>query len=87
MFIFEQITVYLEQRIYKELRAEQYGFEKVVMLIYRGLLVSYKGQMSVLLPNYLFAHVTNSIRLFVAMNTILVIFIRCEYSLILYLNG
>lgn len=58
MFIFEQITVYLEQRIYKELRAEQYGFAKVVMLISRGLLVSCKGQMSVLLPNYLFAHVT-----------------------------
>ena len=58
MFIFEQITVYLEQRIYKELRAEQYGFAKVVMLIYRRLLVSCKEQMSVLLSNYLFAHVT-----------------------------
>ncbi|XP_037429546.1 uncharacterized protein LOC119295267 isoform X6 [Triticum dicoccoides] len=41
-----KITVYLEQRIYKELRAEQYGFAKVVMLIYRGLLVSYKGQIA-----------------------------------------
>ena len=41
-----KITVYLEQRIYKELRAEQYGFAKVVMLIYRGLLVSCKGQIA-----------------------------------------
>ncbi|XP_037429543.1 uncharacterized protein LOC119295267 isoform X3 [Triticum dicoccoides] len=41
-----KITVYLEQRIYKELRAEQYGFAKVVMLIHRGLLVSCKGQIA-----------------------------------------
>lgn len=40
-----KITVYLEQRIYKELRTEQYGFAKVVMLIYRRLLVSCKEQM------------------------------------------
>ncbi|XP_062178610.1 protein SEMI-ROLLED LEAF 2-like isoform X2 [Phragmites australis] len=40
-----KITVYLEQRIYKELRSEQYGFAKVVMLIYRRLLVSCKEQM------------------------------------------
>ncbi|BAT00546.1 Os07g0205900, partial [Oryza sativa Japonica Group] len=39
------ITVSLEQRIYKELRSEQYGFAKVVMLIYRRLLVSCKEQM------------------------------------------
>uniref|UniRef100_K3Y2L6 ARM repeat superfamily protein n=1 Tax=Setaria italica TaxID=4555 RepID=K3Y2L6_SETIT len=43
--IFEQITVYLEQRIYRDLRSEQYGFAKVVMLIYRRLLVSCKEQM------------------------------------------
>ncbi|CAM0909721.1 unnamed protein product [Alopecurus aequalis] len=40
-----KITVYLEQRIYKELRTEQYGFAKVVMLVYRRLLVSCKEQM------------------------------------------
>ncbi|XP_006657548.1 protein SEMI-ROLLED LEAF 2-like [Oryza brachyantha] len=40
-----KITVFLEQRIYKELRTEQYGFAKVVMLIYRRLLVSCKEQM------------------------------------------
>ncbi|XP_062229738.1 protein SEMI-ROLLED LEAF 2-like isoform X2 [Phragmites australis] len=40
-----KITVALEQRIYKELRTEQYGFAKVVMLIYRRLLVSCKEQM------------------------------------------
>uniref|UniRef100_A0A0E0Q5F5 Uncharacterized protein n=1 Tax=Oryza rufipogon TaxID=4529 RepID=A0A0E0Q5F5_ORYRU len=40
-----KITVSLEQRIYKELRSEQYGFAKVVMLIYRRLLVSCKEQM------------------------------------------
>jgi hypothetical protein len=50
----EQITVYLEQRIYKELRTEQYGFAKVVMLIYRRLLVSCKEQMLVFLLNCLF---------------------------------
>lgn len=58
MFIFEQITVYLEQRIYKELRSEQYGFAKVVMLIYRRLLVSCKDQMLVFLFICLFSHVT-----------------------------
>ncbi|KAL5225596.1 hypothetical protein ABZP36_012235 [Zizania latifolia] len=40
-----KITDSLEQRIYKELRSEQYGFAKVVMLIYRRLLVSCKEQM------------------------------------------
>jgi hypothetical protein len=45
ILIFEQITVYLEQRIYRDLRSEQYGFAKVVMLIYRRLLVSCKEQM------------------------------------------
>ncbi|CAN6215732.1 unnamed protein product [Urochloa humidicola] len=40
-----KITVYLEQRIYRDLRSEQYGFAKVVMLIYRRLLVSCKEQM------------------------------------------
>ena len=40
-----QITDYLEQRCYKELRREQYGYAKVVVLIYRRLLVSCKEQM------------------------------------------
>ena len=40
-----QITEYLEQRCYKELRKEQYGFVKVVVLIYRRLLVSCRDQM------------------------------------------
>uniref|UniRef100_A0A453SPI6 Protein EFR3-like protein n=1 Tax=Aegilops tauschii subsp. strangulata TaxID=200361 RepID=A0A453SPI6_AEGTS len=48
-----KITVYLEQRIYKELRAEQYGFAKVVMLIYRRLLVSCKEQMPLLASSLL----------------------------------
>ncbi|CAD6338441.1 unnamed protein product [Miscanthus lutarioriparius] len=45
MFISEQITVYLEQHIYRDLRSEQYGFAKVVMLIYRRLSVSCREQM------------------------------------------
>jgi hypothetical protein len=40
-----QITDYLEQRCYKELRREQYGYAKVIVLIYRRLLVSCKEQM------------------------------------------
>jgi hypothetical protein len=40
-----QITDYLEQRCYKELRSEHYGYAKVVVLIYRRLLVSCKEQM------------------------------------------
>jgi len=40
-----QITDYLEQRCYKELRREQYGYAKVVVLVYRRLLVSCKEQM------------------------------------------
>ncbi|XP_066164105.1 protein SEMI-ROLLED LEAF 2-like isoform X2 [Oryza sativa Japonica Group] len=43
-----KITAYLEQRCYKELRNEQYGFVKVVVLIYRKLLVSCKKQMPLL---------------------------------------
>uniref|UniRef100_A0A0E0JVF1 Uncharacterized protein n=1 Tax=Oryza punctata TaxID=4537 RepID=A0A0E0JVF1_ORYPU len=43
-----KITAYLEQRCYKELRNEQYGFVKVVVLIYRKLLVSCKEQMPLL---------------------------------------
>ncbi|KAM0898549.1 hypothetical protein ACQ4PT_021871 [Festuca glaucescens] len=39
------ITEYLEQRCYKDLRKEQYGFVKVVVLIYRRLLVSCKDRM------------------------------------------
>ncbi|PKA47054.1 hypothetical protein AXF42_Ash011728 [Apostasia shenzhenica] len=41
-----KITTYLEQRCYKELRCEQFGFVKIVMCIYRKLLVSCKEQMS-----------------------------------------
>ncbi|GJM90188.1 hypothetical protein PR202_ga06445 [Eleusine coracana subsp. coracana] len=40
-----KITTYLEQRCYKELRNERYGFAKIVVLIYRKLLVSCKEQM------------------------------------------
>ncbi|EES04502.2 hypothetical protein BDA96_04G042900 [Sorghum bicolor] len=43
-----KITAYLEKRCYKELRNEQYGFVKVVVLIYRRLLVSCKEQMPLL---------------------------------------
>uniref|UniRef100_A0A0D9VC54 Uncharacterized protein n=1 Tax=Leersia perrieri TaxID=77586 RepID=A0A0D9VC54_9ORYZ len=48
-----KITTYLEQRCYKELRNEQYGFVKVVVLIYRKLLVSCKEQMSLLASSVL----------------------------------
>ncbi|XP_020266402.1 uncharacterized protein LOC109841890, partial [Asparagus officinalis] len=40
-----KITSYLEQRFYKELRTEQFGYAKVVMSIYRKLLVSCREQM------------------------------------------
>ncbi|KAJ4844645.1 hypothetical protein Tsubulata_033636 [Turnera subulata] len=40
-----QITATLEQRFYKELRHENYGFAKVVVCIYRKLLSSCKEQM------------------------------------------
>lgn len=40
-----QITDYLEQRFYKDLRNEQFGFVKVVLLIYKKLLSSCKEQM------------------------------------------
>ncbi|KAK7263888.1 hypothetical protein RJT34_31487 [Clitoria ternatea] len=40
-----KITSYLEQRCYKELRTENYQSVKVVILIYRKLLVSCKDQM------------------------------------------
>ncbi|KAK8952049.1 hypothetical protein KSP39_PZI003664 [Platanthera zijinensis] len=40
-----KITVYLEQRCYKELRSEHFGFVKIIMCIYRKLLVSCKEQM------------------------------------------
>ncbi|KAG0451933.1 hypothetical protein HPP92_025944 [Vanilla planifolia] len=41
-----KITSYLEQRCYKELRSEQFGFVKIIMCIYRKLLISCKEQMS-----------------------------------------
>ncbi|KAJ0985865.1 hypothetical protein J5N97_004221 [Dioscorea zingiberensis] len=40
-----KITDYLEQRCYKELRIEHFGFAKIVMRIYRKLLVSCREQM------------------------------------------
>ncbi|KAJ3696274.1 hypothetical protein LUZ60_001651 [Juncus effusus] len=40
-----KITSYLEQRCYKELRNEQFGYVNVVMAIYRKLLFSCKEQM------------------------------------------
>ncbi|KAK1313502.1 hypothetical protein QJS10_CPA06g01533 [Acorus calamus] len=40
-----KITNYLEQRCYRELRNEHFGFAKVVMCIYRKLLISCKEQM------------------------------------------
>lgn len=40
-----QITAYLERRCYRELRNEQYDIVKVVVLIYRRLLVSCNEQM------------------------------------------
>uniref|UniRef100_A0A8N4II40 Uncharacterized protein LOC105053077 n=1 Tax=Elaeis guineensis var. tenera TaxID=51953 RepID=A0A8N4II40_ELAGV len=40
-----KITNYLEQRCYKELRIEHFGSVKVVMCIYRKLLISCKEQM------------------------------------------
>lgn len=40
-----KITSYLEQRCYKELRNEQFGFAKIVMSIYRKLIISCKEQM------------------------------------------
>ncbi|KAH7651082.1 putative transmembrane protein cmp44E protein [Dioscorea alata] len=40
-----KITDYLEQRCYKELRIEHFGFAKIVMRIYRKLLLSCKEQM------------------------------------------
>ncbi|KAF8677049.1 hypothetical protein HU200_046507 [Digitaria exilis] len=43
-----KITSYLEQRYYKELRSEHYGYAKVVVLIYRRLLVSCKEQIPLL---------------------------------------
>ncbi|TVU33475.1 hypothetical protein EJB05_25295, partial [Eragrostis curvula] len=48
-----KITTYLEQRCYKELRHERYGFVKVVALIYRKLLVSCKEQIPLLASSLL----------------------------------
>ncbi|KAJ0037490.1 hypothetical protein Pint_23979 [Pistacia integerrima] len=41
-----QITSYLEQRCYKDLRSEQFQSVKIVMLIYRNLLIHCKEKMS-----------------------------------------
>ncbi|KAK8967044.1 hypothetical protein KSP40_PGU008773 [Platanthera guangdongensis] len=40
-----KITAYLEQRCYKELRSEHFGFVKIIMCIYRKLLISCTEQM------------------------------------------
>lgn len=40
-----QITVYLEQKCYKEMRAERYGSVKVVMAIYRKVICSCQEQL------------------------------------------
>jgi hypothetical protein len=43
--LFSQITVYLEQKCYKEMRAERYGSVKVVMAIYRKVIYSCQEQL------------------------------------------
>lgn len=40
-----QITVYLEQKCYKEMRAERYGSVKIVMAIYRKVICSCQEQL------------------------------------------
>ncbi|WOK94081.1 hypothetical protein Cni_G02783 [Canna indica] len=40
-----KITSYLEQRCYRELRSEHFGYVKVVMCIYRKLLIACREQM------------------------------------------
>ena len=45
MYVPLQITVYLEQKSYKELRAERYGSVKVVMAIYRKVICSCQEQL------------------------------------------
>ncbi|XP_074564652.1 protein SEMI-ROLLED LEAF 2-like isoform X2 [Curcuma longa] len=40
-----KITEYLEQRCYKELRSEHFGYVKIVMCIYRKLVITCKEQM------------------------------------------
>ncbi|XP_074571288.1 protein SEMI-ROLLED LEAF 2-like [Curcuma longa] len=40
-----KITEYLEQRFYKELRSEHFGYVKIVMCIYRKLVTNCKEQM------------------------------------------
>ncbi|RRT64850.1 hypothetical protein BHM03_00007521, partial [Ensete ventricosum] len=40
-----KITTYLEQRCYKEMRNERFGSVKVVMCIYRKLLIACREQM------------------------------------------
>lgn len=48
-----KITTYLEQRCYKELRSEEFGFVKIIMCIYHKLLVSCKDQMSLFASSFL----------------------------------
>ena len=45
MYVLLQITVYLEQKCYKEFRAERYGSVKVVMAIYRKVICSCQEQL------------------------------------------
>lgn len=46
-YVLEQITNYLEQRCYKEMRNGQFGYVNTIMTIYRRLLFSCKEQMYV----------------------------------------
>ncbi|KAL0729583.1 hypothetical protein Bca4012_025676 [Brassica carinata] len=48
-----KITTYLEQRCYKELRMEQFHSVKIVMCIYKKLLVACNEQMSLFASSYL----------------------------------
>ncbi|KAJ4910862.1 Uncharacterized protein Rs2_05483 [Raphanus sativus] len=48
-----KITTYLEQRCYKELRLEQFHSVKIVMCIYKKLLVACNEQMSLFASSYL----------------------------------
>ncbi|PNT65863.1 hypothetical protein BRADI_3g03650v3 [Brachypodium distachyon] len=48
-----KITEYLDQRFYRELRKELYGFAKVVVLIYRKFLISCKDQLPLIASSLL----------------------------------
>ncbi|PUZ77921.1 hypothetical protein GQ55_1G412000 [Panicum hallii var. hallii] len=48
-----RITVYLEQKCYKEMRAERYGLVKVVMAIYRKVICSCQEQLPLFANSFL----------------------------------